>query len=63
MIAQLTFILDNDHEPRKRASVPVCKCINGQWCWKAFDSDEYIHEPELEAILLAALARGQREAA
>lgn len=35
MIRQLTFLPDNDHEPRvKRPSVPVAKLLNGRWCWK-----------------------------
>jgi len=65
MITQLSFIPDNDREPRvKRPSVPVAKCIDGKWCWKAFGSDEYVHEPDLEAILIAAQhARRQRKAA
>jgi len=64
MIAQLTFLPDNDHEPRvKRASVPVAKLIDGRWCWLKFGTQEYVHEPELERVLLAALARGQRKAA
>jgi len=64
MITQLSFIPDNDHEPRaKRPSVPVAKLIAGRWCWLAFGTTEYVHEPELEAILLAALARQQRKAA
>ncbi len=57
-IAQLSFIPDNDREPVvKKASVPVALLIDGRWCWKSFDSDEYIHEPELERVLLTALAR------
>jgi hypothetical protein len=47
----------------KRPSVPVAKLIDGRWCWKAFGSDEYIHEPELEQILLAALTRQERRKA
>ncbi len=64
-IAQLSFLPAGDHEPRvKRASVPVALLIDGRWCWKAFDRDEYIHEPDLETILLEALARrAQRKAA
>lgn len=63
MIVQLSFIPDNDVEPMvKKPSVPVAKLINGRWCWKAFDSDDYVHEPELEQILLAALSK-QRKAA
>ena len=56
MVAQLSFLPDNDaHEPRvKRPSVPVAKLINGRWCWLVFGTEEYRHEPELEALLLAA---------
>jgi len=64
-VLQLSFIPDNDVEPRvRRPSVPVAKLIDGRWCWKAFGSDAYVHEPDLEAILLAAQhARQQRKAA
>jgi len=65
VITQLSFIPDNDREPTvRRPAVPVAKCIDGKWCWKSFDSDEYVHEPDLEAILIAAQdARRQRKAA
>jgi hypothetical protein len=63
MIAQLSFLPDNDHEPRKRVSVPVAKLIDNKWCWLVSGTDTYQHEPELERILVAALARGQRKAA
>lgn len=61
MITQLSLlpdVADNElHEPTvRRPSVPVAKCVAGRWCWKAFGSDEYVHEPELEARLLAAQA-------
>jgi len=60
---QLSFIPDNDVEPIvKKHSVPVAKYIDGKWCWLVFGTDEYRHEPELEAILLAA-HREQRKAA
>ena len=62
---QHSFLPDNDQEPAvKRPSVPVVKCIAGRWCWLVFGSDgEYRHEPELERVLLAALAQQQRKAA
>ena len=66
MITQLSFIPDNDVEPRvRRPSVPVAKCIDGRWCWLKFGTEgEYVHEPELERVLLAAQdARRQRKAA
>jgi len=48
----------------KRPSVPVAKLIDDRWCWKAFGSDDYVHEPALEQMLLAALAKTeQRKAA
>jgi hypothetical protein len=57
-ITQHSFLPDNDHERRVvRASVPVAKRINGRWCWLVSGTDEYQHEPELERILLAAMAR------
>jgi hypothetical protein len=64
-LALLPDVADNDlHEPTvKRPSVPVAKLIGGRWCWKRFGADEYRHEPELERVLLAALARQQRKAA
>jgi hypothetical protein len=64
-ILQTSFIPDNDVEcvKVKRPSVPVAKLIGGRWCWKRFGADEYRHEPELERVLLAALARQQRKAA
>ena len=58
MITQLSFLPDNDRERvTTRPSVPVAKLIDGQWCWKAFGTTEYVREPELEAVLLAALER------
>lgn len=64
MITQLSFIPDNDVEPRvKRPSVPAAKLIDGRWCWLVFGTDTYRHEPELEAILLAAQQRYHRKAA
>lgn len=68
MIVQMSLLPDtpdNDVEPRvRRPSVPVAKLIDGQWCWKAFGSDDYVHERALEQVLLAALARReQRKAA
>ena len=65
MITQLSFIPDNDREPTvKKAAVPVAKCIDGRWCWLVSGTDEYRHEPDLEAILIAAQdARRQRKAA
>jgi len=65
VITQLSFIPDNDREPTvKKASVPVAKCIDGRWCWLVSGTDEYRHEPDLEAILIAAQdARRQRKAA
>jgi hypothetical protein len=68
MITQLSLfadIPDNDVEPRvKRPSVPVAKLIDGQWCWLQFGMTEYVYEPALEQLLLAALAKqSQRRAA
>ena len=58
MITQLSFLPDNDRERvTTRPSVPVARLIDGRWCWLKFGTTEYIHEPELEAVLLAALAR------
>jgi len=64
-VLQLSFIPDNDIEPRvRRPSVPVAKLIDGRWCWLISGTDEYRHEPDLEAILIAAQdARRQRKAA
>lgn len=68
MITQLSLFgdtPDNDIvEPTvKRPSVPVARLIDGRWCWKAFGTDDYIHEPALEQILLAALAKTERRKA
>ncbi len=63
-VTQLSFLPDNDRECTiARPSVPVAKLINGRWCWKAFDRDEYVYEPELAAILLAAQATMRLDAA
>jgi hypothetical protein len=60
---QFSFIPDNDRETVKaKPSVPVAKLINGRWCWLKFGTEEYVHEPALEAILLARLS-AQRKAA
>jgi hypothetical protein len=61
---QRSFLPDNDQpEPTvKRASDPLVKLIDGRWCWKVIDRDEYVPAPELEAILLAAQSE-QRKAA
>jgi len=57
VIAQLSFLPDNDHEPVvKKASVPVAKLIDGKYCWLVAGTSEYKHEPELEKILLRHLA-------
>lgn len=54
--AQLSFLPDNDHERRvTKPSVPVCKLVDGRWCWLVFGTLEYRWEPELERILLAAI--------
>lgn len=61
---QSSFFRDDDHEPRvKRASVPVAKLIADQWCWLRFGTQEYVHEPDLEAILLAGCRRHEISAA
>jgi hypothetical protein len=65
-VAQLSLLpdvlADNDIEPVvKRPSVPVAKRIDGRWCWKKFNEDVWVHEPELEQILLAK--QEQRKAA
>ena len=55
-VVQASFLPDNDRERTvAKPSVPVAKLIGGRWCWKAFGRDEWIYEPELERILLAAL--------
>ncbi len=60
---QRSFLPDNDQKLRvKRASVPLVKRIDGQWCWLVPGTDMYRHEPDLEAILLAA-QNEQRKAA
>jgi hypothetical protein len=58
-MAQLSFLPNNDQaEPVvKRASAPLVKLIDGRYHWKAIDSDHYELQPELEQLLLAALAR------
>lgn len=62
-VTQLSFVPDNDRERvLARPSVPVAKLIGGRWCWLAFGTNEYVYEPELEAILLARL-NAQRKAA
>lgn len=65
IITQLSFLPDNDRERViARPSVPVAKLIGGKWCWLQFGSTEYVHEPALEQLLLAALSRrARREAA
>jgi hypothetical protein len=65
MVVQLSFLPDNEQEPVvKRASVPLVKFVNGRWCWLEPGTNEYQPQPELEAALLAALARAeQRNAA
>lgn len=63
MILQLSFLPDNDQETAvKRASVPLVKRIDGEWCWLEPGTTEYRPQPELEAILLAA-QHEQRKAA
>lgn len=63
MPTQYSFLPDNDVEPRvKHASVPVAKLIDGRWCWLKFGTTEYVWEPELEAILLAAQQRYRKAA-
>jgi len=60
---QLSFLPDNDREPLvKHPSVPVAKLIDGRWCWLVFGTNDYQHEPALEAMLLAAQTE-QRKAA
>ena len=36
-----------------RVALPVARLIDGRWCWLAFGTTEYQHEPALEQILLA----------
>jgi len=62
MITQLALLPDllpdNDAEPTvRRASAPVAKLIDGRWCWLVFGTNDYQHEPALEAVLLAALTK------
>jgi hypothetical protein len=47
----------------KRPSVPVAKLIDGRWCWLVAGTNDYQHEPELEQVLLAALAKRERRKA
>lgn len=61
---------DNDQvEPTVRGSHPLVIMRDGRWLWYVLGSGlagapEYREEPELEQILLAALARtGERRAA
>ena len=55
IVTQLSFVPDNDRERvLARPSVPVAKYINGRWCWLEFGTNDYKHEPALEAILLGA---------
>lgn len=62
MIAQLSFLPDNDQtEPTVRGSVPLVKLIDGKWRWKAIGADRYELQPELERVLLAALAKERVE--
>lgn len=62
-VIQHSFLPDNDQEPIvKREAQPLVKWIDGHWRWKAIGGDEYLIEPELEAILLAAQSE-QRMAA
>jgi hypothetical protein len=64
MITHLPLLPDNEIEPRvRRPSVPVAKCIDGKYCWLKFGTTEYVHEPELEQILLAALEQQERRKA
>jgi hypothetical protein len=59
-IIQASFLPDNDRERvLARPSVPVAKLIDGHWCWLAFGTDEYRHEPELERVLFAALRQAR----
>jgi hypothetical protein len=54
-IIQHSFVPDNDRETvQPKPSVPVAKLINGRWCWLQFGTNEYKHNPALEAILLGA---------
>jgi hypothetical protein len=64
-VKQLSFLADNDQpEPRVKGSVPLVKFIDGHWCWKRMGAEGYAPEPELERLLLAALARmNERKAA
>jgi hypothetical protein len=68
MITQLSLLADMpDNELReplvKKPSVPVARRIGGKWCWLVFGTNDYAHEPALEQILLAALARQEHRKA
>jgi hypothetical protein len=65
VITQLSFLPDNDQpEPKVRGSVPLLKFIDGHWYWLIPGTVDYAPEPELERMLLAALARmNERKAA
>lgn len=54
----MTASHDNTHERQiGKPSVPVMKIIDGKACWKVFGRDEYVYEPDLEAIYMAAQHR------
>ena len=36
-----------------RVAMPVARLIDGRWCWLAFGTTEYRHEPAMEQILLS----------
>ena len=40
-----------------RVALPVARLIDGRWCWLAFGTREYLHEPTLEALLLSGCRR------
>lgn len=54
----MTTAHDNTHERKTtKPSVPVMQVIDGKACWLKFGTAEYVHEPELEAIYMAAQHR------
>ena len=63
-MAQLSHLSDNDQpEPRVKGSWPLVKFIDGHWCWLDPGTNRYKPQPELEQLLLAALARRQERQA
>ena len=57
-VIQTSFLPDNDAEPTvKRASVPLVRLVDGRYLWKAINRDDYEVQPDLERVLLSAIAQ------